>query len=815
MESNINNHSNNHQNNEIITVPNRENKINTNGHVPTTPTPVLTPIIPKATIQTIKPSPSTSTEARNSATLRKVNRMIIRRHLHERYNRSYAPRILAISLIFVIALFAVLSTSVGAAYAFYQQQLPLLNGIADHSLFQSTHIYDRNGHLLYELYDHQNGHGRRTYVNYTQISPLLINASIAAEDHNFWVNNGVDLQGTLRAAVTNLQSQTVVEGGSTITQQLVKNQLFLSQPRSLQIKSEEAILAYGLTKQYPKWKIMEMYLNTVYYGDLNYGIEAAAQDFFNIHPQCSRRLCKPAASQLDLAQSSLLAGLPQSPSYYNPVYNKSVALDRQQTVLQSMVALRMITEEQARQVEAETAKFHFKSYASTQGIQAPHFVHYVIDQVLVPLIGAQNLLNGGYNIYTTLDLNLEKKVDQIAYGHLYKPLYDPYLGSYGPLNIQNNVNNAAVVVMNPYNGEILAMDGSADYNNRGPQVRGQYNSAIALRQPGSSFKPVEYATAFEMGWYPAMIIPDHKTTYPSLLSGDPPTYYTPQNYDQKFHTGFPMTARNAIANSFNIPAIDTLEYAGIQNVLNMAGRLGLTEIATRSPSSFGPSMALGTSEVSLLHLTSAYATFANQGVRVPPTSILEITDNQGSPLYSYNSAHPRGVRALRADIAFLVNSILSDTKSRYHEFGAGNPLELDRPAAAKTGTTQSFRDNWTIGYTPYVTVGVWAGNSDNTTMNNIIGITGAGPIWHDVMEYVSSLYNYPPDDFNKPSDVHASAVSAYTGLAPHPGEPTVTDWFIDGTQPTIQGTFTNPSPCNGDKCKPPHCKKHCDVPPTN
>src|SRR2546421_61686 len=728
MESNINNHSNNHQKNEIITVSNRGNQFHTNGHVQTTTPPALTPIIPKTTHQIVRPAPSTGTEIRNSATLRKVNRMIIRRHLHERYSRSYAPRILAISLILVIALFAVLSTGVGAAYAFYQQQLPLLNGIADHSLFQSTHIYDRNGHLLYELYDHQNGHGRRTYVNCTQISPLLINASIAAEDHNFWVNNGVDLQGTLRAAVTNLQSQTVVEGGSTITQQLVKNQLFLSQPRSLQIKSEEAILAYGLTKQYPKWKIMEMYLNTVYYGDLNYGIEAAAQDFFNIHPQCSRRLCKPAASQLDLAQSSLLAGLPQSPSYYNPVYNKS---------------------------------------------------------------------------------------KQIAYGHLYKPLYDPYLGSYGPLNIQNNVNNAAVVVMNPYNGEILAMDGSADYNNRGPQVRGQYNSAIALRQPGSSFKPVEYATAFEMGWYPGMIIPDHKTTYPSLLSGNPPTYYTPQNYDQKFHTGFPMTARNAIANSFNIPAIDTLEYAGIQNVLNMAGRLGLTEIATRSPSSFGPSMALGTSEVSLLHLTSAYATFANQGVRVPPTSILEITDNQGYPLYSYNSAHPRGVRALRADIAFLVNSILSDTKSRYHEFSPGNPLELDRPAAAKTGTTQSFRDNWTIGYTPYVTVGVWAGNSDNTTMNNIIGITGAGPIWHDVMEYVSSVYNYPPDDFNKPSDVHASAVSAYTGLAPHPGEPTVTDWFIDGTQPTIQGTFTNPSPCNGDKCKPPHCKKHCDVPPTN
>src|SRR6266516_3633849 len=693
MESNINNHSNNHQKNEIITVSNRGNQFHTNGHVQTTTPPALTPIIPKTTHQIVRPAPSTGTEIRNSATLRKVNRMIIRRHLHERYSRSYAPRILAISLILVIALFAVLSTGVGAAYAFYQQQLPLLNGIADHSLFQSTHIYDRNGHLLYELYDHQNGHGRRTYVNYTQISPLLINASIAAEDHNFWVNNGVDLQGTLRAAVTNLQSQTVVEGGSTITQQLVKNQLFLSQPRSLQIKSEEAILAYGLTKQYPKWKIMEMYLNTVYYGDLNYSIEAAAQDFFNLQPKCTHRSCKPATAQLDLAQASLLAGLPQSPSYYNPVVNKPVALDRQQTVLESMVAWHYITEDQALQAEAETAKFTFMSYASTKGIQAPHFVHYVIDQVMVPLIGAQNLLNGGYNIYTTLDLNLEKKVEQIAYGHLYKPLYDPYLGSYGPLNIQNNVNNAAVVVMNPYNGEILAMDGSANYKNNSRKVRGQYNAALALRQPGSSFKPITYATAFEMGWYPAMIIPDHKTVYPSQISSNPPGYYTPQNYDGTFHLGFPMTVRNAIANSFNIPAIDALEYVGIPNVLNTATRLGLSEVASRSPSSFGPSLALGTAEVSLLHLTSAYATFANQGVRVPPTSILEITNNQNDPLYTYDAAHPPGVRAIRADVAFLMSSILSDEKSRYHEFGPGNPLELDRPATAKTDTTQSFRDN--------------------------------------------------------------------------------------------------------------------------
>lgn len=746
----------------------------------------------------------------------RVNRILMRKRRHQRSQHAVVSPLMIVVIIVCILLFSLFSSGVGAAYAYYQAQLPLLNGIATHSLFQSTHIYDRNGQLLYELYNHQANHGRRTYVNYSNISQNLVNATIAAEDHTFFTNNGVDFQSILRAAITNVQSQGVVEGGSTVTQQLVKNQIFADQPRTVQIKAQEALLAYDLTQQYPKWKIMEMYLNTVYYGDLNYGVEAAAQDFFNISPKCTHRNCTHAVAQLDLAQASLLAGLPQSPSAYNPVYNKKGALARQKVVLQSMLDLHMITSKQVIQAENETAKDTFKSYANLKSIQAPHFVRYVIDQVLVPLLGAENLYNGGYNIYTTLDLNLEKKVEQIAYDHLYNQQFDTYLGTYGPLNIINNVNNAAVVVMNPSNGEILAMDGSAQYNNNSPTVQGQYNAAIALRQPGSSFKPVLYSTAFEMGWYPAMIIPDHRTTYPSGLSGNPPAYYTPQNYDGTFHTGYPMTVRTAIANSFNIPAIDALEYAGIPNVLNMAGRLGLSEVASRSTSTLGPAMALGTSEVSLLHLTGAYATFANGGVRVPPTAILAVTDNSGHALYNYDAAHPQGIQVIREDVAFLMSSILSDKAARYHEFGRGNPLELDRPAAAKTGTTDSFRDNWTIGYTLHLTVGVWAGNSDNSTMNNVIGITGAGPIWHDVMEYVSQLYHYPPDDFVRPADVHTGTVSASTGLLPRPGEATVTDWFIDGTMPTIQGSnygIAPPRPCFGLFCLPVCHGKRCIVPP--
>lgn len=799
----MNEHNTNNQNSSGIGLVRNRGDNTTNGHLHVTTSPGIPTKKPLLT------TPSHREKLRVRQRMR-VARFLIRKQRHKRNGRDIASRLLMTVIIILLVFFVLLSSGAGAAYAYYQAQQPLLTGIASHSLFQTTHIYDRNGHLLYDLYDHQTGRGRRTYINYDDIkNNMIINATVAAEDHTFWQNNGVDYQGIVRATLANLQHQSVVEGASTITEQLIKNQFSDGQPRDVQIKLEEAILATGLTQQYPKWKIMEMYLNTVYYGDLNYGIEAAAQDYFNLHPKCTHSHCIPATAQLDLAQASLLAGLPRSPSSYNPIDHKSLALARQQDVLNGMLQLGMITSAQAVQAAKEMANYHFQSFSVQQGIQAPHFVHYVIDQVLVPLLGAQNLLDGGYNVYTTLDLDLEKKVEQITYDHLYTSQNDQYLGN-GVLARDNNVNNAAVVVMDPFNGEVLAMNGSANYNNNSPQVRGQDNVTLELRQPGSSFKPIVYATAFEMGWYPATILQDHKTIYPG---GDKPPYYSPQNYDGHFHTGFPMTVRNAIANSFNIPAIDAIEYAGIPNVLNTAARLGLTEVASRPLSTLGPSMAIGTVEVSPLHLTAAYATFANGGVRAPTTAVLEVTDSTGQPIYHYDAAHSHGVQAIRQDVSFLMTSILADNAARYHEFGAGNPLELDRPAAAKTGTTDSFRDNWTLGYTPYLTVGVWAGNSDNSIMNNVIGITGAAPIWHDVMEYASQRYHFPPSDFVRPATVHAGTVSAITGLAPRPGEPTVTDWFIDGTLPTISGPDQPVQPpCQGDNC-PPKC--HGDnCPPT-
>src|SRR5438270_10859927 len=374
---------NNHQQKDVLTIYNEAAKAVTNeDYKSVSGTPAQTGKKLPLAVEQFVPSRRT-----------RINRLIIRRRLHERYHQDIVPRLVIATIIFFTLLISLSSSGVGAAYAYYQAQLPLLNGVADHSLFQSTHIYDRNGHLLYELYDHQDGHGRRTYVNYSDISPLLIQATVAAEDHSFWQNNGVDLQGTIRAAVANLQHQTVIEGGSTITQQLVKNQLFLTDPRTIQIKAEEGILAYGLTQQYPKWKIMEMYLNTVYYGSLNYGAEAAAEGYFNIQPKCTRSHCIPAIGQLDLAQASMLAGLPQSPSGYDPTNNKQAALDRQIIVLQSMVDLHMITPAQANQAHAEMAKYDFKPFVHTKN--APHFVDYVINQVLVPMMGAENLLDGG------------------------------------------------------------------------------------------------------------------------------------------------------------------------------------------------------------------------------------------------------------------------------------------------------------------------------------------------------------------------------------------------------------------------------------
>ncbi|WP_160145800.1 transglycosylase domain-containing protein [Dictyobacter aurantiacus] len=727
---------------------------------------------------------------------KRVNRVLMHKRHHSRFYDTLLLRLMSVALVLFALLLILTSGASGAAYAYYQAQLPLLDGIAQHSLAQTTNIYDRNGKLLYQLYDHSSSGGRRTYVNFEDIPNELVNATIAAEDHSFWNNSGVDYNGIVRAVITNFQHGSVQEGGSTVTQQLIKNQFFLDQDRTLQVKGEEAILATGLTQRYSKAQIMEMYLNTVFYGDSNFGVEAAAQDYFGLKPQCKQGVCKPAVAQLTLGQASLLAGLPQSPTGYMPFTNKKAAMQRQTHVLQNMLSLKMITSDQMQVAQKEIANYKFKRPAYVKN--APHFVDYIVDNVLIPLFGAYNLRNGGYSIYTTLDLDLERQVEKIVYNRIDGNEFDIY--GYGNLRTAHNLHNASVVVTDPKTGEILAMDGSVNYNDTSndPAMSGQYNAANTLRPPGSSFKPVVYATAFEMGWYPAMNVPDHNTYYPD---GTKP--YNPPNYDHKFH-GDNMTIRRGISNSYNIPAVDAIEYAGVKNVMTMAGRLGLSHVAQTVPGRQGAAMALGVSEETLLNMTTAYATFANGGVRMPQTTVLQINDNQGRPIYKFDARHARGKRVLGADVSFLISSMLSDTVARHEEFPSPNPLELDgRPVAAKTGTTDNFADNWTMGYTPHLAVGVWAGNSDNSPMENVIGITGAGPIWQDVFQYANAKYHFPKDGFTPPPNVHQATVSAYTGLLPHLGEATVTDWFIDGTVPTIQGVYTPPPPVKAPKTGKP------------
>ena len=601
----------------------------------------------------------------------RVKRMVLRKRRHVRAYQTHIahPHLMLVMIICLTLLLIVSSSSIGAAFAYYKAQMPLLRGIAQHSLFQTTHIYDRKGRLLYDLYDHdRDDRGRRTYVNFNDIPKVLIDATIAAEDHSFWSNNGVDYYGIVRAAASDVKKNGVIEGGSTITQQLIKNQFFAGQPRTIQIKGEEAILATGLTQQYTKAQIMEMYLNTVFYGESNYGIEAATQDYFGYQPQCQQNHCVPAVKQLDLAQAALLAGLPQSPSSYKPTVYKERALERQAEVLNWMVNLKDITDQQRIDAQNEMRDYTFVSHSGEQKKLAPHFVNYVVDQ-LQQLLGTQNLYDGGYSVYTTLDLDLEQKVEQSVYDHLYKAQQDNYVGYYPALNTSHNVNDGAAVVIDPATGEILAMDGSADYTDNSKQVSGQVNVALSTdRQTGSAFKPIVYATAFEMGWYPAMILPDHRTYFPEPTDGKP--YYAPDNYDRSFHTSFPMTIRQAVGNSFNIPAVDALNFVG-PNVLNMANRLGLSEFAHLKAGDVTSSMALGTQPVSLLNMTRAYATFANRGVRMPTTSILSISDNQGHPIYTFDASQQHGVQALRPEIAFLVSSILSDKQARYHEFLLG------------------------------------------------------------------------------------------------------------------------------------------------
>jgi 1A family penicillin-binding protein len=624
-------------------------------------------------------------------------------------------------------------------YAYYALTLPPAEQLGARTLFMSTKIYDRNGELLYEVFDANAG--RRTYVAIKEIPQDLIDATIATEDKTFYNNPGFDPLAIGRAVWVNATEGEIVTGASTITQQLVKN-IFLSPEQTFTRKLQEAILAQEITRRYTKDQILEIYLNEIYYGNMCYGIEAAAETYFG-----------KRARDLTLAEASLLAGLPQAPSIYDPYTNPEAAEQRQKTVLALMVKEGYVT-----WAEAEAAWSEDLDYRALRvDMKAPHFVVYV-RKLLEEKYGTEVLYRGGLRVYTTLDLGMQEIAQEAARERV-TALAD------------RQVTNAAVVAMIPQTGEIRVMLGSVDFWKE--EIDGQVNVALALRQPGSSIKPVNYLAAFEKGWTPATLIMDVTTEFPN----PPGPPYVPKNYDSKEHG--PVLLRQALACSYNIPAVKTLEFVGVPTMMEMASRLGITTFT--DPDRYGLSLTLGGGEIMLLEHTGAYAVMANSGLRVPPVAILKIEDNQGQVIEEYQS--PAGEQVISPQHAYLITHILSDNDARTPAFGPDSPLRLSRPAAAKTGTTDDWKDSWTIGYTPDLVAGVWVGNADNTAMDHVAGSTGAGHIWHDFMERV--LADYAPREFAVPPGLVRAEVCARSGMAPTELCPEKKmEIFVDGTAPT-------------------------------
>ncbi len=626
------------------------------------------------------------------------------------------------------------------------------------SQFETTRLVDRNGNTLYEIMDPNAG--LRTSVTLDKISPYLIAATLATEDKDFYNHPGFDIVALFRALWQNYSAGETVSGASTITQQLAK-MLLLSpteaKEQTVQRKAREIILAAELTRQYSKDEILEIYLNEINYSNFSYGIEAAAETYFNT-----------TASKLTLGQSAFLAGIPQAPSVYDIFTNRSQTLDRFHTVIMLMYNLsqesnciyvstniqRVCVDAVAVSQALDEIEKNTTFALSPSTIKSPHWVTY-IRSLLEAQYDPQTLYRSGFTVYTTLDPTLQDMAEKMVSDQV-KALAD------------HKVSDGALVAIRPDTGEILAMVGSADFYNN--QISGQVNMAISPRQPGSSIKPLTYVAAFEKGWTPSTVIWDVPSEFPP--SGDPNDTrdpYKPVNYDGKFHG--PVTVRTALANSYNIPAVKALQFVGVYDNPNTPGQDGLISMAkklgitTLTRSDYGLALTLGGGEVTLLDMTSAFSTFANLGRRMPPYAISKIVDHSGNTIFEYKP--PAGDQAIRPEHAFLISSILSDNAARTPAFGPNSVLNLPFPAAVKTGTTNDFRDNWTMGYTPDLAVGVWVGNADYSPMVNTTGVTGAAPIWSAFMKVADPLLtNNNPNAFTRPSGIVERAVCTISGTEP-------------------------------------------------
>ncbi len=624
----------------------------------------------------------------------------------------------------------------------------------------SNLIFDRNGRLLYEAVD-PNGQKSRP-VPLERVPLACRQAAIATEDVRFYAHPGLDLPAVVRATWQYLRTGHVVSGASTITQQTVR--LLYMRPeerreRSLRRKIKEMWLALKLEREHTKDEILAAYLNHLYYGNFAVGIGAAAQAYFGEDVQ-----------NLDLAQCAFLAGLPQNPSRYAPDAHSRAARKRQEYVLKRMVDAGFVTSEEAKKAAEEKLRFAGERFP----IRAPHFV-FMVQQILERELGVERVRQGGLRVYTTLDLGLQERAEEVVRQQLKEMQHSP------TTPLARKVDSAALLALDVHTGEVLAWVGSPDYFDR--EHAGAVNAVLSLRQPGSALKPITYAAAFDPAngdpYTPATVLLDLPTTFYDS-QGKP---YTPVNYDRKWHG--PTSLRTALACSYNVLAVKVLEKVGIGNFLRLAESLGLRHL---SHTQANLSLTLGGGEETLLDITAAYGAFANGGNYVAPIAILHVEDLQGHvllknvPVRADDSSRV-GERVLDPRVAYLITDILSDDLARAPAFGRFSPLYLGRPAAAKTGTTTDWRDNWTIGYTPGLVTGVWVGNANNEPMVGVSGIDGAGPIWHDFMEIATA--NRPPRPFPRPDGLVQVKICSDSGLLPTPLCPHQRlEWFIAGTEPT-------------------------------
>lgn len=677
--------------------------------------------------------------------------------------------LIALAIVMVGGLAAILAAagSALAVYSSYVSELPSAEEFSRRSVetFETTRIYDRTGeHLLYEIIPPTGG--RRTWVTLDEIPDSLRNATIAVEDKTFYTNpGGINVEGLARAARGVLTGE-YAGGGSSIHQQLVRNVIMTVEERmefSYARKVKEMVLSMELTRQYPgiegRNQILEWYLNNIFYGHLAYGVEAAAQTYFN-----------KSVSDLSLAEAAMLVPLPNSPAL-NPIDEPEEAKKRQEVVLDQMYLQGYISEEEAWAAKQEPLIIAPPGF----DIVAPHWVLYVREQ-LEETYGSDAVYGGGLQVITSIDLEMQSEAEKLAREHV------------DTLREKYNAHNAAVVIMDAKTAEIVTMVGSLDY--RDEAIDGEINMATTPRQPGSSFKPYTYATAFAQGYTPATMVMDVRTSWP-----DPPNPapYVPENYSRTFHG--PMLLRRALACSYNIPAVAMAYAVGTDKIVETAHAMGVT---TLNNAQYGLSLTLGGAEVSLIDMVYAFGVFANQGAmlgepipaeqykeglrRLDPVSVLQVSDAKGKVLYAYDG--PQRQEVIRPEIAYLITDILSDNQARSAAFGPESVLVLrDRPVAAKTGTTNDYHDGWTVGYTPQYVVGVWVGNTDYTAMEKASGVRAAGPIWNSVMAYLHE--DLPVEGFVRPPGVVTEIVDGISGKLPTEQSPwRMQEIFVEGTVPT-------------------------------